>query len=144
MAVLWSTMISCFFAVVTYNYSYEIATAYTEDMDVVALLTTCLESLALSHAICGFNLSLQGALKALKKQVLASRILLLCLYTLSLPMAYTLSIGFGIGVKALFMGFAIGQAINSLLYLGLVLKTDWQEVFEMNREEKRIKDEELA
>ena len=61
-------------------------------MDTVALLKLCLESLAVSIALLGPALSLQGALKALQKQVLASRVLLLSLYIVSLPMSFYVSV----------------------------------------------------
>lgn len=53
---------------VTYNYSYEIAVTYTEDMDTVALLKGCLESMTLQFSFLGVNLILQGALRALQLQ----------------------------------------------------------------------------
>lgn len=93
-------------------------------------------SQALSIAILGFCLSIQGTLKALQKQRLASRILLFCLYAISLPAAYTLSIGLEIGVKGLWSGFAIGQLCITISYVVVYSRTDWQAVFQLNRERK--------
>lgn len=58
MTFIYSSVITLVLGLLTYNYSYEIACAYTGDMDTVALLKQCLESLALSIFLAGFALSL--------------------------------------------------------------------------------------
>ena len=60
-----SGIITCVFTWFTYEYAFEIANAYIDEMDTVACLRLCLESLSVSIALLGFALSLQGALKAL-------------------------------------------------------------------------------
>ena len=64
---IYTTIITCILASLTYTYAYEIAHMYTEDMDTAALLKNCLESLSGAIALQGFALSLQGALKALQQ-----------------------------------------------------------------------------
>ena len=58
MTFIYSSVITLVLGLLTYNYSYEIANAYTEDMDTVALLKNCLESLAVSVSLTGLALSL--------------------------------------------------------------------------------------
>ena len=105
-------------------------------MDTVALLKNCLESLSYSIALLGFALSLQGALKALQKQKIASKILLLCLYLISLPMAFCLAVIMEVGVTGLWTGFALGQIMIIILYALMLYHTDWQAVFKLNKERK--------
>ena len=105
-------------------------------MDTVALLRLCLESLAVSIALLGGALSLQGALKALQKQVLASRVLLLSLYIVSLPMAYYLAIDLEVGIHGLWTGFALGQIAIIFFYAFLMMHMDWEDVFKLNRDRK--------
>ena len=66
---------------------------------------------------------------------MATRILLGCLYFVSLPTAYLLAIYFEIGVTGLWTGFSMGQITMIILYMLIVLKVDWQEVIERNRQD---------
>ena len=141
MTVIQSTLLSILIGSLNYIYAEEIAYAYTQDPDTVFLLERCLRSCAISIALLGFLCSLQGTLKALQKQKLASRILLVCLYAISLPISYILSIELEIGVTGLWTGFAAGQTCITVLYIIVFLRTSWQEVFEINRERKRLEAE---
>ena len=102
------------------------------------LLKRCLQSLAFSITLLGPLLGLQGTLKALQKQEVAYKILLLSLYGVSLPAAYILSCVIEIGVTGLWTGFAIGQTVIVLLYLAEYLKTDWKAVFKLNQDRRSL------
>ena len=68
---------------------------------------------------------------------MASQVLLLALYLVSLPMAYWLAVDMQAGVNGLWVGFALGMAVTCLLYAFLYVHVDWQEVFRLNRERKQ-------
>ena len=137
MTLIYSASITIFFGLLTYFYAHEIATMYTQDMDTLALLSNTLQSLSYSIALLGFTLSLQGTLRALQKQKVASQVLLLSLYLVSLPMAFWLAVDSQVGVTGLWTGFALGQVVTIFLYGFLILHVDWHEVFRLNRERKR-------
>ena len=138
----YSSLLTVIVGALTYFYSREIALAYTQDPDTLALLRHCLRSLAVSISLLGFALSLQGALKALQKQNIASWILLLSLYGISLPVAYFLAIRMEVGVTGLWTGFSAGQVFVTVLYAWiLAFRTDWQEVFQINRDRKKLEAE---
>lgn len=107
-AFIQSTLLACGVGMLTYIYSQPIASFYTLDPDTLAPLKNCFMSLSVSICLLGPLLSLQGALKALQKQEVASRILLKSLYGVSLPLSYLLSCTFEIGMTGLWTGFAIG------------------------------------
>lgn len=121
----YSSLLTVLVGTLTYVYSREIANAYTQDPDTLAVLRYCLRSLAVSISLLGFALSLQGALKALQKQNIASWILLLSLYGVSLPMSYFLAIKLEVGITGLWTGFSVGQAFVTTLYGIILLRTDW-------------------
>ena len=58
MAVIYSTTISSGFGILTYFYSNEIASLYTQDEETIETLGPCLKSLAFSLALLGLALSL--------------------------------------------------------------------------------------
>ena len=102
-------------------------------MDTVALLKHCMKTVALCIIILGPTMSLQGALKALQKQKIASKVLLTCYYCISLPVAYGLSVELEVGVTGLWTGMALGQLVIPLIYAYLFYNIDWRDVFELNR-----------
>jgi len=53
LAMLYSSLLTGLIAVLTYKYSYEIATKYTQDVDTVALLVPILETLSVPLFING-------------------------------------------------------------------------------------------
>jgi len=54
----YSALVSTTLALLTYAYAQDIARTYTGDMDIVAVLVLCLESLSLPLGILGYTLSL--------------------------------------------------------------------------------------
>ena len=58
LSVIESTLIMSLISFLTYYYAFEIAEAYTDDMDTVALLRHCMESVSLCIFITGPTLSL--------------------------------------------------------------------------------------
>jgi len=49
-------------------------------------------------------------------------------YIVTIPLGFVLVFVCGMGVKGLWTGILIGLILNSILYVRLVLKTDWQGV----------------
>lgn len=58
------------------------------------------------------------------------------LYLVSLPTAYLLAIYLEVGIQGLWRGFSIGQLVITVIYAVILLNTDWQAVFSMNRMRK--------
>ena len=55
---------------------------------------------------------------------------------IALPMAYTLSVQFEVGVTGLWTGMAIGQILIPTIYAYLFINIDWMDVFELNRRQR--------
>ena len=117
MGTIYSAILTGIIAFCTYRYSYEIATMYTQDVDTVALLIPVLETLALPLFINGLVQSIQGTLKSLQQQKIASRILILGLYLAGLPSASFLAVDYEYGVHGLWIGYGIGEGVILFLYL---------------------------
>lgn len=125
MTVAYSTLISTVSATGTYFYAREIATIYTWDEETIPVLTECLKSLSIAMATVGAVLSLQAIMKALLMQVIASKILILCFYLISLPMAWWVAMEMGVGVTGLWPGLASGMIIIAILYAFFIWHSDW-------------------
>ena len=128
LSVLYSFIIASILAVLIYFYKHEIATSYTEDEETVPLLEEALQKMSVAVSLVGIALALQGSLKALRKQILSTLILILTLYFISIPTAYNLSIERDMGIGGLWYGFTGGVLIEVFLYGMLVIYTDWDDV----------------
>lgn len=106
--------------------SREVALAYTDNLDTVPVLQICLQTCGFNLFLAGATLSFQGSLKALKRQKIASKVLLISMYAVSLPMSYFLSVYMEWGVSGLWGGFSSGQIIIAIIYLYLLMHMDWE------------------
>ena len=71
-ATIYSLTTTIGLSLFSYTYSYEIAATYTQDMDTVALLKGCIQSMCVLLSVLGITLSMQGTLRALQLQKPAS------------------------------------------------------------------------
>ena len=98
---------------------------YTDHADTIGSLSLTFKAESFTLALFGQVLTLQGTMKALQKQRNASIILVLCLYIVSLPMAYWFAFGLNKGVQGLWWGFSIGYIPSLILYLIEISRIDW-------------------
>lgn len=125
------TIIYTIIALLTYTYSHEIATIYSSDNpDTAATLAVVLESLIPQIWLISQVLCLQGTLKAVQRQRIASSVLILCLYLVSLPMATWLAFDEQMGVKGLWLGFSLGNIPVIFMYVIIIFAIDWNLVIE--------------
>lgn len=74
-------------AILTTFFSREIACIYTNDPELIEELSETLEAMSYSVFFIACIYSMQGTLKAAKMHRVASAVLMLCLFLVSLPMA---------------------------------------------------------
>ena len=88
----------------------------------------------------GMQVYLQGLIRGLGLQEVASYIALACYWLLGIPLAIVLTFVFDIGVVGLFGGFIAATGFQCLLYFVILVRTNWQEIADLAAE--RIKKEE--
>mmetsp|Transcript_22253 Transcript_22253/g.29801 ORF Transcript_22253/g.29801 Transcript_22253/m.29801 type:complete len:102 (-) Transcript_22253:110-415(-) len=71
---------------------------------------------------------LQGPIRAMGLQKMASYMALACYWLLGLPLSALFSFKFEFGVAGLLGGFLTATALQSISYMLILLRTDWQDV----------------
>ena len=117
-------------ALVTYFYTEEISLMYTQEAETVPVVQNALVYGCLTIFLFPFTMTLQGALRALKLQKIASITLIICLYVIALPMAFYLSNYTELGVAGLWVGYSCGQIVIFFLYALIYAHVDWRMVIE--------------
>ena len=88
-------------------------------------MAKCLPILALKFIPDGFQGFATGVIRALGKQKEASKITLCVAYLVTIPVACIFTFVFNMGVAGLVCGSACSHILQSILYLRLILKQDW-------------------
>ena len=111
-----------------YGFRVDIVRIFTTDAAVRELAEKSVYIVVLSFAPDMIQGSLQGVIRALGIQNRASYYALACFYLLGIPFAVLFTFTFHMGVVGLWLGLALGITAVAVIYVALVLYTDWQEV----------------
>ena len=95
-----------------------------------------LKLLALSYLFEGMQIYLQGPIRALGLQKIASYYTIAAFYIFGIPIACVLSVKLNFGIYGLQIGFGSAVLVQCLSYAIILLKTDWQSI--SNAATKRI------
>eukprot|EP01036_Dinobryon_divergens_P029842 gene29842-39003_t len=100
---------------------------FTSNGSVVDMVSTLIPILAAYVVVDGIQASLSGILKGMGKQRFGGPIVIFSYYVVGIPMSYYLSRSPspGWGVFGLCLGTLAGTIVHMLLYIIVVVKTDW-------------------
>lgn len=76
----------------------------------------------------GFQGTINGALKGIEKQMLVTYSTLIAYYIICIPLVFCLTYSWGLnmGVKGIWIGFGLANAILIILYVIVLFTTDWK------------------
>ena len=103
----------------------EIVALFTSDPDVFKLANASVFIIIVTFTPDMIQGSLQGVIRALGIQRVASYYSLASYYLLGIPLALVLTFVFDMGVIGLWTGIFAGLCLIAIIFLRLVIKTDW-------------------
>ena len=121
-----SVILFSFICIGLVSFRSAIASIMTNDEEVHDMIASVLiiqGCLALTHL---FQLFLQGPIKALGRQNVASVISVICNYVLGIPCCLLLAFKMEMGLKGLAIGIGVAQTSMTICFLALILLSDWQ------------------
>jgi MATE family multidrug resistance protein len=110
---------------------------FTTDAAVVAIVESVLPIVLIYIVADGIQSALTGVLKGVGKQKIGGPIVVFSYYAVGLPVSYLLAFRGNFGVIGLCVGTTVGTAIHMLLYLMVVLRTNWP--YETRQVQKRMR-----
>ncbi|CAO1633089.1 unnamed protein product [Sympodiomycopsis kandeliae] len=113
-----------------------IATLFSEDAEVIDLLTQTLPLLALFQIWDGVAGVAGGILRGTGRQHLGAYLNMVAYYVIALPLGAWITFSWGWGLEGMWVGLTIALAISSVGGLILCVKTDWQ--VELDKVQQRM------
>ncbi|KAJ4838287.1 Protein DETOXIFICATION 40, partial [Turnera subulata] len=110
--------------------------AFTESEDVAAAVSDLCPLLAITLILNGLQPVLSGVAIGCGWQALVAYINVGCYYIIGLPLGCLLGFHFGFGVKGIWSGMVGGTALQTIILLWIVFRTDWNK--EVAEASKRI------
>lgn len=102
-----------------------IAHLFTEDAEVIELLTKTLPLLALFQVADGISGVSGGIMRGTGRQSMAAYLNMIAYYVIALPLGTYLTLRGGFGLPGMWLGLTTALAVSSVGGLWLVSKTDW-------------------
>ena len=105
-----------------------IVSLFTTEPSVHELSNSCVYLIVLLFVPDFIQGSLQGVIRALNVQKIASFISLASFYLITIPVSFVLVFVCDMRIRGLWIGTVIGVFLNAVMFTRLVFKTDWQVV----------------
>ena len=121
----------------------QIVGIFTTDDELAALATPLMIIAGCNFFADGIQGILAGPIRALSLQKTAGYIALGCYWLVGIPTAGVLAFKYDMSVNGLYLGLIAATALQALLYLAILLFTDWQEIAD-NVAKRISKEEEKA
>ena len=102
-----------------------IASAFTDDEEVYRITSNVILFMACYFSFDGLQGYLQGPIRALGLQRIASFFAIGCCYGIGIPMACFFALKLDMGVMGLQMGIALALFAQLIVYLVILIKSDW-------------------
>ena len=115
-------------AIIVFFCRRQIVGFYTDDPDVQEIAIPVLMLLALNFIPDGMQGYLQGPIRSMGLQKIASYYAISCYWVLGLPGACLFGLYFKFGVMGLEMGIGLAVTVQCICYALILHKTDWQKV----------------
>jgi MATE family multidrug resistance protein len=107
LSVVYQVLLCCLTAGLVQLCLEPLGEAYTNDMDVIPVFLKIMPSVFFCLVLGGLNKGLIASMRALKSQVIVTKVLAMTNYGVSLPLGYFLGVVQGYGVRGLWYGLAI-------------------------------------
>ena len=130
------------FALVLLVIKERVAHIFTTDAAIVAKLGELLPNLLLYIIADAGQISMSGVLQGSGRQRIAGPVVLLSYYLVGLPTGAALGFAGGMGARGIVTGLLVGKVCHFLLYMALVVRTDWQ--LEVSAAARRVANEAAA
>ncbi|KAM7540984.1 hypothetical protein Aperf_G00000045025 [Anoplocephala perfoliata] len=146
-AILAGLLLTCsgmaFFAVLLLVLRWYVPKIYTSDPNVIALAAKCMPLLCVYMIFEGAVGVMGGAIRGAGLQPLGALTIFICLYIFSAPLGFSLLLKTNLKLMGLWIGFANGLFMISVVYLILLLRTNWnkQVALAAKRTKTRVKEE---
>ena len=133
------TCVCCVHSFLACHGDRSIGRLFTEDGEVVALVSDLLLPLAVYVIADGTQCGLSGVIKGAGMQGVGGPVVLFSYYIVGLPAAVYMAFdlngrGLGLGVTGLCLGTAIGTWVHMLIFLVITRRVDWKEEARMARQ----------
>ena len=128
------------FASLLVIYQDQIASLFTNQPDLLLLVTSNYKWVALFLMIHGFGMSIGGALRGMGKQSIATRMVFAGFFLVGHPISLILCFYADMGMFGITIGFMAGSASMGILYyITLTFFCDWKKISQDVR--KKMKDD---
>ena len=128
------------FASLLVIYQDQIASLFTNQPDLLLLVTSNYKWVALFLMIHGFGMSIGGALRGMGKQSIATRMVFAGFFLVGHPISLILCFYADMGMFGITIGFMAGSASMGILYyISLTFFCDWKKISQDVR--KKMKDD---
>jgi MATE family multidrug resistance protein len=98
-----------------------IAAAFVSDANVIAVATTLFVVVGLMQVFDGLQSVSLGALRGILDTVWPTRVSIIAYWLIAMPLGYALAFWLGFDAPGLWLGFALGLAVASVLLIGRLL-----------------------
>nr|CDS27441.1 multidrug and toxin extrusion protein 2 [Hymenolepis microstoma] len=105
---------------------WQVPKIFTSDPNVIAIAAQCMPLFGIFLIFEGAVGVMGGAIRGSGLQPLGALTIFICLYILSAPLGFTLLLKSNLKLTGLWIGFATGLFLISIVYLILLLRTNWQ------------------
>ena len=90
-----------------------------------ALVNSFVPYLLAYHVLDGLCEVVNGAFEGMGRQQLAFPVILVSHFAIGIPVSVVLGFRCGLGVVGLIIGRVVGKTINTVVFLALIARTDW-------------------
>ena len=134
---LFTLAVLIFLSILLVSAREQIVGFYTKEAEIQAICERGFLLIAISCLFNGLEGYLQGPIRAMGLQQVASYFTLACYYLIGIPASCLLGFWAGYGVLGIQSGFMIALIVQSIAYLGILRAKNWQDVADEAQE--RIK-----
>ncbi|XP_077338389.1 multidrug and toxin extrusion protein 2-like [Lithobates pipiens] len=138
--VLYCTAFCCLLVICTLlALKNVIGYVFTNDRDIVTLVSKLVLLLAPVHLCDGINAACNGVLKGIGKQKIGAVATFIGYYLIGLPVGLTLMFPVKLGVIGLWSGFILPMLLQNLIYIPYIFRMNWHKVCEEARTRAGVK-----
>eukprot|EP00347_Sterkiella_histriomuscorum_P017802 403347935 len=129
MAVSGSIFMNLIIAFVTSIFRTGISRLFTTNPALVAQIFDVVNIMSLAMVFTGIQLILEGGIRGLGLQTIATVIVLICMYLICIPASYIFAISFGFKLRGIWFGLIVGMISLCLVYTYiLTCRTSWKKM----------------
>ncbi|VDO03182.1 unnamed protein product [Rodentolepis nana] len=119
---------------------WQVSKIFTSDPSVIAIAAQCMPLFCVFLVFEGAVGVMGGAIRGSGLQPVGALVIFVCLYIISAPLGFTLLLKSNLKLTGLWIGSMTGLILISIVYLSLLLRTNWHKQIELaaKRTKKQI------